>query len=106
MNRIEKHGTVNKMFSFVTNVLFFLCRLQYDIVCGVSSDGKVAKMNGEIQNVPITTLAGIASLTDCKSNDFISILLLTILAFNFVCTLAKVYVLCSHNVLHEFITVA
>ena len=72
MSRIEKHGTVNKMFSFVTNVLFFLCRPQYDIVCGVSSDGKVAKMNGEIQNVPITTLAGIASLTDCKSNDFIS----------------------------------
>ncbi len=29
-----------------------------------------ARMNGEIPSVPITTLAGIASLTDCESTIF------------------------------------
>ena len=32
----------------------------------VSDEFQHARMNGETPSVPITTLAGIASLTDCK----------------------------------------
>lgn len=48
-------------------MILLFCYRQYDLKVGYN-DGhqRTIAMNGEIPSVPITTLAGISSLTDCK----------------------------------------
>lgn len=56
-----------KHFILIVKIITLNFFRQYDLKVGYN-DGhqRTIAMNGEIPSVPITTLAGISSLTDCK----------------------------------------